>query len=256
MDAHVLFICAGLFFISILYSSVGHGGASGYLALLSLTAYGEMQSSWLKQHAWALNLIVASVAFYHFHKAGHHTGSRTAPFILTSIPFAFIGGYLIIDGVFYDTLLSIALLLAAYRLIKMHTAPTVQMTSLEIPKKQAYSFGAGIGFFSGIIGVGGGIFLSPIMVLKQWATPKGAAATAAVFIVANSFSGLLGAAASGQLIIDIEVLFIFSTSVLLGGMLGSKYGAQRANQDTVKSLLVIVLIFASTKRVIGVLSQL
>lgn len=256
MDAQVLLIGVGLFFISILYSSVGHGGASGYLALLSLTTYGEMHSSWLKQHAWMLNLIVASVAFYHFHRAGHYINSKTIPFILTSIPFAFLGGYLIVDGVIYDTLLSLALLLAAYKLITTSTPLVSDISTRIIPNQQAYSYGAGIGFFSGIIGVGGGIFLSPIMVLKRWATPKGAAATATVFIVANSFSGLLGAAASQQLVIERDILVVFSISVLLGGLIGSKYGAQKANQTTVKSLLVLVLLIASTKRVIEVLCQI
>ena len=113
-------ICCGLFFISILYSSVGHGGASGYLALLSLTAYGEMQSAWLKQHVWVLNLIVAGLAFLHYSQAGHHSHSKSLPFITASIPFAFLGGYLKVDGAIYDTLLSITLLYAAFRLFSVN----------------------------------------------------------------------------------------------------------------------------------------
>ena len=148
-------ICCGLFLISILYSSVGHGGASGYIALLSLTTYGEMQSAWLKQHVWVLNLVVAGLAFIHYSKAGHHSSSKSLPFLLASIPFAFIGGYLKVDGAIYDTLLSITLLYAALRLLslKKQLEPS-QITDPDKP--QAYAFGAGIGLFSGIIGVGGG----------------------------------------------------------------------------------------------------
>ena len=108
-----------LFLIAMLYSSVGHGGASGYLAILSLTIYAEYDSGWLKQHAWALNLVVAAIAFYHYKKAGFFNLKLTFPFILASIPFAIIGGYMKVDGVFYDTLLSITLVWAAYKLLQV-----------------------------------------------------------------------------------------------------------------------------------------
>ena len=241
-------ICSGLFLISILYSSVGHGGASGYIALLSLTTYGEMQSAWLKQHVWILNLVVAGLAFFHYSKAGHHLFSKSLPFLLASIPFAFIGGYLKVDGAIYDTLLSITLVYAAFRLLSVkNELETIQITDPEKP--QAYAFGAGIGFFSGIIGVGGGIFLSPILLLKQWATPKAAAATAALFIWVNSASGLLGAAASNQLVLETQTLLPFIIAVLLGGLIGSRYGSIHAKQSTVRNLLVAVLLLASVKRI-------
>ncbi|MEZ8001801.1 MAG: sulfite exporter TauE/SafE family protein [Candidatus Poseidoniaceae archaeon] len=241
-------ICSGLFLISILYSSVGHGGASGYLALLSLTAYGEMQSAWLKQHVWVLNLVVAGLAFIHYSRAGHHSRSKSLPFLLASIPFAFLGGYLQVDGAIYDTLLSITLLYAAFRLFSVKKE--LDVTQITDPEKtQAYAFGAGIGFFSGIIGVGGGIFLSPVLLLKQWATPKAAAATAALFIWVNSASGLLGAAASNQLVLETQTLLPFIIAVLLGGLIGSRYGSNHAKQSTVRNLLVAVLLLASVKRI-------
>ena len=248
MDAEVLFLCAGLFFISILYSSVGHGGASGYLALLSLTTYSEMQSAWLKQHVWVLNLIVAGLAFFHYSKAGHHILSKSLPFIAASIPFAFIGGFLRVDGAIYDTLLSVTLIYAAIRLlaIKEHESLEVE---LDPSKNQAYFFGAGIGFFSGIIGVGGGIFLSPLLLLKKWATPKSAAVTAALFIWVNSAAGLLGATASNQLVLEPQTLLPFIAAVLFGGFFGSRYGSQYAKQATVRNLLVAVLLLASVKRI-------
>ena len=149
--------------ISALYASVGHGGASGYLALLSLTSYGTMSHIWLKQHVWVMNMVVASIAFYHYNKAGYHKIGLTAPFILTSIPMAFIGGILEIKPDIYDILLSITLIWAAYKILN-HSDSNAMI--LNTPSRfEAYIWGGGIGFFSGIIGVGGGIFLSPILLL-------------------------------------------------------------------------------------------
>jgi len=244
-------ICFALFLVSILYSSVGHGGASGYLAVLSLTSYGQLSSPWLKQHAWVLNLAVAGLAFYHYSKANHHIFSKTLPFIVASIPFAFLGGFLKIDGAIYDTLLSITLVYAAVRILSNTDVEFVEVTNPQ--RKEAYTYGAGIGFVSGIIGVGGGIFLSPILLLKRWATPKSAAATAAMFIWVNSAAGLFGAAASNQLIIEPSTLLPFLFSVLIGGLIGSRYGALYANQKTVQYLLVCVLLLASGKRIFEVL---
>ena len=116
MAAETLFLCLALFVIAALYASVGHGGASGYLALLSLSTFASMNSSWLKQHAWVLNLVVASLAFYHYQKAGFHRPKLSLMFIAASLPAALYGGTLKVDGVVYDTLLSAALLFAAYRL--------------------------------------------------------------------------------------------------------------------------------------------
>lgn len=243
----LLAICLALFLVSLLYSSVGHGGASGYLAVLSLTSYGQMSSPWLKQHAWVLNLVVAGLAFYHYSKANHHVFSKTLPFIITSIPFAFFGGYLQVDGTIYDIILSVTLFYAAIRLMSKPNPSSHEITN---PKPaEAYSFGAGIGFLSGIIGVGGGIFLSPILLLKRWATPKAAAATAALFIWVNSAAGLLGATASNQLILEFSTLIPFLIAVLLGGFIGSQYGAKRAHQKTIQTLLVFVLLLASCKRI-------
>ena len=237
-----------LFLIAMLYSSVGHGGASGYLAILSLTIYAEYDSGWLKQHAWALNLVVAAIAFYHYKKAGFFNLKLTFPFILASIPFAIIGGYMEVDGVFYDTLLSITLVWAAYKLLQVkeiYSTIEFQVPSL----RYAAPIGGGIGLMSGIIGVGGGIFLSPILLLKKWADPKTAAATAALFIWVNSMAGLVGAGISGQLVIQMDILFPFVIAVLLGGYIGAKYGSENAHQALIRKLLIVVLIIASLKRI-------
>jgi len=246
MEWVLVAICLALMTVAALYSSVGHGGASGYLAVLSLTTYGSMESAWLKQHAWCLNLVVAAIAFYHFHRAGHHVPKLTVPFIVASIPMAMVGGYLAVDGAVYDLLLSICLLAAAWRLF------TTNVSDVEVNSEPSWGIaapvGGTIGFASGIIGVGGGIFLSPVLLLKKWATPKGAAATSALFIWVNSLAGLGGATLSGQLTLEWGVLFPFVAAVLVGGFIGSRYGAEVAPQQMVRKLLVMVLIVATTKR--------
>tara|TARA_B100000945_G_scaffold55202_1_gene40539 strand:- start:12165 stop:12920 length:756 start_codon:yes stop_codon:yes gene_type:complete len=246
MEMEFFSICLGLFLISILYSSVGHGGASGYLAVLSLSVYGGMGNSWLKQYAWCLNLFVAAIAFYHYYKAGYFNKKLSLPFIIGSVPFAIIGGFLRIDGIIYDSLLSITLIWAAYKLYQ--TKKDEGEIKNKIPNlKVSIPTGAGIGFASGIIGVGGGIFLSPIILLKKWADPKTVAATSALFIWINSLGGLFGAGISNQLNIDLDILLPFILVVLMGGYLGSKFGS-KSNNSIIKSLLIIVLLIAALKR--------
>lgn len=236
--------------VAILYSSVGHGGASGYLAVLSLSSFAGNDSAWLKQHAWTLNLVVASIAFYHYWRSGHHIPKLTFPFIVASIPFALVGGYLSISGGIYDLLLSIALIWAAYRLLIVNNMEE-KRENIDVDMKVALPVGGSIGFFSGVIGVGGGIFLSPILLLKGWATPKSAAATAALFIWVNSAAGLTGAALSGQIILEFEVLIWFVGVVVVGGFIGSHYGAFFASQTKIRKILIVVLFFAAAKRIIG-----
>ena len=248
MDLVLGVIVVALFFVAALYASVGHGGASGYLAVLSLTSYGAMEAAWLKQHAWCLNLVVAAIAFWHFQRAGHHVPKLTIPFIVASIPFAMLGGYLLVDGAIYDLLLSVCLVAAAWRLFSIRTS---ENQGLSVPEwKIAAPVGGSIGFVSGIIGVGGGVFLSPVLLLKQWATPKGAAATSALFIWVNSLAGLGGATISNQLVLDFEVLLPFVGAVLVGGFVGSRYGAEVAPQNVVRKTLVVVLLLAAARRIL------
>lgn len=243
-------LLVGLFLVAILYSSVGHGGASGYLAVMSLTSYGLMEAGWLKQHAWFLNLLVASLAFYHYRKEGFHDFKLTLPFIIASIPMAFVGGYLRVDGMVYDILLSLTLIWAAWRLFNYVSIDDNEKTKIPSLAEGA-PWGAGIGLASGVIGVGGGIFLSPVVLLKGWATPKRVAATSALFIWVNSMAGLAGATASGQLMLEVDTLAAFAVAVLVGGYIGSSYGAKIAPQSAIRKLLVAVLLIAAAKRVVS-----
>ena len=233
-----------------LYASVGHGGASGYLAILSLSTYGVMEAAWLKQHAWCLNLVVAAIAFWHFHRAGHHVSRLTIPFIVASVPLAMFAGFLRVDGVVYDLLLSVCLLLAAWRLFVVGSE--VRSVGGAPNWNVAMPTGGAIGFASGVVGIGGGVLLSPILMLKGWATPKGAAATAAIFVWVNSLAALGGVVLSNQMVLEFETLLPFICAVLIGGFIGSRYGADVAPQNLIRKLLIGVLIIASVKRIIDV----
>ena len=242
-------IALALLVVAALYSSVGHGGASGYLAILSLTSFATMEELWLKQHAWSLNLIVAAIAFYHYQRSGHHIPRMTALFVIASIPMAFVGGYLLVEGALYDTLLSITLVWAALRLFKADSE--FDETSIErLPTSQAVPAGAGIGLVSGIVGVGGGIFLSPLLLLKRWATPKAAAATAALFIWVNSAAALTGSYLSGEWLVETDTLAPFGSAVLIGGFIGSRLGADLIPQRAVRIVLVVVLLLAAARRIL------
>ena len=245
-----LLLLASICLVAILYSSVGHGGASGYLAVLSLSIYATQDPIWLKQHVWSLNLIVASIAFFTYKSSGYFSWKLTIPFIVASIPAAMIGGYLKIDNGIYDTLLSITLIFASWRLLTTKNsdvdgvfvkAPTVQIS---------IAVGTIIGLLSGIIGVGGGIFLSPIILLFGWSDAKTAAGVAAVFIWVNSASGLIGSSLSGELLLEFDFLLPLCAAVVIGGMIGSKIGADFSSQKTVRIILSSVLVIAAIKRIL------
>lgn len=245
-------ILLGLMLMAVLYSSIGHGGASGYLVVLSLTSFGMMEPVWLKQNVWCLNLVVSSIAFYHYRSSGYHDWGLTMPFVLSSVPMVLIGSYMRVDGVLYDVLLSFVLLLAAWRLYS--TVEHGQTDECEVPgfRFDVMGIGGGIGLASGVIGLGGGIFLSPLLILKRWGSPKATAATASVFVWLNSATGLIGSSVSEGFGVEFSDLAPFAVAVLIGGFVGSRYGAEFAPQNRVRAFLIVVLIIASTRRVLGV----
>ena len=250
LSSEMWLILAGLFIVAALYSSVGHGGGSGYLAILSLTSYGSAESAWLKQYAWSLNLIVAGLAFWHYHKAGHHKWNLTMPFIVASVPLAALGGYMSVGGDIYDLLLSVALVVAAWRLFVGKWEST-EITQPE--RSKAVAVGGGIGLVSGVVGIGGGIFLSPVIMLSNWATAKQTAATAALFVWMTSLAGLVGVGMSGQIDLDLGLLGPLGGAVMLGGLLGSRYGSEVSSQNGIRGLLVLVLCAAAARRLFGVM---
>ena len=247
-----ILLLVSLSIIAALYASVGHGGASGYLAILSLTAYAANDPAWLKQHAWSLNLVVAGIAYLSFRKSGFVDYKLAIPFVITSIPAALLGGYLRVDDGIYDTLLSITLVFAAWKLYNSKKVAGDEINSGPPSIYVSLLIGGIIGFLSGIIGVGGGIFLSPLLILKGWGTAKTVAATSAVFIWANSFAGLLGVIVGGRFDLDISILGPFILCVILGGFVGAKFGAGNSSQNTIRRLLALVLFLAALRRTLGI----
>jgi len=165
----VITICALFFIIALLYSSVGHGGASGYLAVLSFFSFVPMQMS---TTALILNLLVAGTSFISFYRAGHFSAKLTYPFLITSVLAAFLGGMIIVSPRAYSLLLAVVLLFAAFRLI-IEIRPAPEISVSKFPSLLvALPVGAGIGLISGIVGVGGGIFLSPLILFMKWAVPQ------------------------------------------------------------------------------------
>ena len=241
-------ISIALLAVASMYSSVGHGGASGYLAILSLTSFALMEDDWLKQHAWSLNLIVASLAFYQFRKAGHHLPSLSVPFILGGFPMAFIGGFVEVNGGVYDSLLSAILIMAGLRLL--FTVETNGPGRVGWGFSRCVAVGALIGLVSGLVGIGGGVLLSPLLIILHVGSAKEVAATSAFFIWVNSASGLIGSTVAEGLLLDLGTLLPFSTAVLIGGFLGSRYGSSMASEWGVRMMLSAVLLIAASKRIL------
>lgn len=242
MELHWLLILS-IFLVAFLYASVGHGGASGYLAVLSLWAIPAQQ---MAASALILNLLVSGIALFSFAKAGYFSWRLTWPFALASIPAAWLGGWLQVAPQAYDWLLSLVLFVAAWRL--WMELPSVSVIG-HPPLAIALPTGAGMGLVSGIVGVGGGIFLSPLIMLKRWADPKRAAATSAFFILANSGAGLLGRAVKGPLAIGPLPWLILAA--LLGGTIGSSLGANHFSGMYLRRILAFVLVIAALKAVIA-----
>ena len=236
-----LLVSALLFAVAVLYSSVGHGGASGYLAVLSFFAVAPAQMSGT---ALMLNVLVAGMAAIAFGRAHHLIGRLLWPFVFVSVPAAFLGGYLKVTDRLYFVLLAVGLLATALRLGLMPPRNSHEPTR-TLPLAAAFPLGGAIGFFSGMIGIGGGVLLSPILILARWATAKQAAAVAAIFIVANSLAGIAGRAVRGTL--DVMPVLVPLLAAFAGGLLGSHLGANKFSGNVLRRLLAVVLLLAAVK---------
>lgn len=226
--------------IAFLYASVGHGGASGYLALMALFS---VAPEVMKPTALVLNLFVAGIAFYHYFKAGHFNIRLFVPFAITSIPLAFIGGTIEVDASLYKTILGVLLIFAILKMLNVFGKENAE--TKEVKTWQGLVVGGIIGFFSGLIGIGGGIILTPVILLMHWGKMKEAAAVSALFIWVNSASGLIGQLTSG-VAIGIETL-VLVTIAFTGGFFGSYFGSRKLNNDLLRYILAFVLIIASVK---------
>lgn len=238
----LIFVSLGIFIVAVLYSSVGHAGGSGYIAVMSFFAFSP---DFIKPAALVLNILVASLAFWQFRKAGHFSWSLFWPFAFLSIPFAFIGGYINLPVRVFSLLVGIVLVASGLRFlvdVKARRKPSIPSRSAAIGS------GAGIGLLAGLTGTGGGIFLTPLVLLMRWATVKQVAAITTLFIFMNSASALAGNIASTQSLPFFVLPFM--AAAVGGGALGSHLGSFRLPDRTVKRLLSIVLLIAGTKLIV------
>ena len=235
-------IVLSFFTIAILYASVGFGGGSSYIAILAITSlsYTEIRAT-----ALICNIVVVFNSFILFYKNGFYNFKKTLPLVFTSIPLAFIGGYVRIEEKIFFILLGTALLIAGgLMLIKNKT---IDREEINKNRTNNLFYGGFIGFISGMVGIGGGVFLAPLLHLTKWDTSKRIAATTTLFILVNSISGLGGQITNPEFHINPTLTFILATSAILGGQIGSRIGIHIIKQNTLKKGTAVLIIFIATK---------
>jgi uncharacterized membrane protein YfcA len=227
--------------IAILYSTVGHGGASGYLAVMALFGVAPLV---MRPTALTLNIVVASLAVFYFARGGWFSWRLFLPFAVTSIPAAAVGGAMTLADPVYRWLVGGALVVAAYQLAR--TAGSAAEPGVKAPLTGvALLIGAGLGFLAGLTGVGGGIFLSPLLLAAGWAGAKETATASAAFILVNSIAALAAhAVVVGGPPVSVWLLVAVAG---VGGTIGSRLGSGRFGGSTIRRLLAVVLLMAGMK---------
>ena len=244
MELEVIISLTVLIFVAaLLYSSVGHAGGSGYLAAMALFGLAPLE---MKPAALALNILVATISTTKYVRAGCFSWKIFWPFALASVPFAYIGGYINLPGIYYKPIVGAVLIYSAWRFIEeANTSDYV----IKKPKSiGVVASGAGLGFMSGLTGIGGGIFLSPLLIFLRWAEVKQVSGVAAAFILVNSIAGLLGflSTKTPQLPSAIP---IWAIAAAIGGFIGAEYGSNRFGNPTIKKLLAVVLLVSGVKMI-------
>ncbi|MBL4643577.1 MAG: sulfite exporter TauE/SafE family protein [Flavobacteriaceae bacterium] len=232
------------FMISVLYSSVGFGGGSSYLAVLAFTGIAYIQ---IRSTSLLCNIVVVTGNVFLFYKLGLYNWKKIAPLVLFSVPFAFIGGYLKINQSFFFILLGCILLFASVTMwiSKKNISTEKNTQNLSIGKNAGY--GSVIGFISGMVGIGGGIFLAPLLHLTKWDVPKKIAATASLFILVNSISGLVGQYFNPEFSINWEITSVLLATVFIGGQIGSRLSTKFFTAIQLKKATAILIAFVSIK---------
>lgn len=242
-DQYVWLLCA-LFLAAVLYSSVGHGGASGYLAAMALFGLAPQT---MKPAALIMNVFVASVVLWRLYRAGYFNGRLFFPFAAASVPMAYLGGTQTLDAPVYHVIVGAALWIAAFRLfVETQDRPAVATPRL----RASLPVGAILGYVAGLTGVGGGIFLSPVLLFLRWTDMRTNAATAAAFILVNSIAGLLGHASVS--VHWPDELPAFVAVAFFGGLVGAELATRRLAPVKLRKLLGVVLIIAGAKMFITV----
>jgi len=244
MTDTTLIVLALLFLIvGALYSTVGHAGASGYLAVMALCGVDALL---MRPTALAINILVASIAFVQFARAGHFSWRLFWPFAVVSIPAAFFGAIIVLPVRSLQIAIGVVLVATAVRMAWFALRPLAKRSATQVPALPvAIGCGGAIGFVAGLTGTGGGIFLSPIMLILGWADTKRTAAACALFILVNSLGALSGLASGGWR--PEWWLVILAASACVGGVIGATYGSRRATARSLNLALAMVLLVAGGK---------
>ncbi|MSR56910.1 MAG: sulfite exporter TauE/SafE family protein [Planctomycetaceae bacterium] len=233
-----------LFFAAaILYSAVGHGGASAYLALMGVF---QLAPVVMRPSALVMNIFVASIGAVRFYRAGSFSWRVFLPFAAGSVPLAFLGGAKKLDDALYLQLVAASLLAGAYPLLTATRAKIIEQ-SRPIPMALAVVCGAAIGYLSGLTGVGGGIFLTPLLIFSRWAETKRSAGVSAGFVLVNSIAGLAG---NPQSLVEVpQALSLWVVAAIAGGLIGSQLGSRTISNVTLRRLLGVTLLIAAASLV-------
>lgn len=241
MESDLLILIPIFFFIAMIYSSAGFGGGSSYLAILSLFSF---QFTTIRILALLCNIAVVSGSVWIFYKKGFLKTNRILPLVLCSVPFSFFGGQVKMSQDIFFIILGSTLLVVS--LLMMISKPK---KTLHLPRLSNAVIGGGIGFLSGVVGIGGGIFLSPLLYLSRWAKAKVIAATTATFILANSISGLMGQVISVGFQVDFLLALLLILAVIAGGQIGARFTAGKVNPLIIQRV-TSVLIFVVAARIL------
>lgn len=242
MDTAIIIIPILLLIVGFLYASVGHGGASGYIAILSLFS---IAASTYKPVVLIINIIVAGIGFISFYRVGYFKWKLCWPFLITSLPFAYLGSKLVLQDKVHNLLLGLAFIFPILRLSGILPGNNKQVIK-EIPLSAALFFGAVLGFAAGMLNIGGGIFLSPVLILFSWATAKESAAVSSLFIVLNSIMGLIASGLPNMATFN-TAMYTWIFAAIIGGATGAYFGSTKFKQNTVRYMLAAVLTIASVK---------
>lgn len=241
MTPEAILLAALFLAAAILYASVGHAGASAYLAAMALVGVAPAD---MRPTALVLNLFVASIVIVRFSRAGHLPWRSLAPLAVGSVPMAFVGGSIVLPGLAYRLLVAIVLVAASWRLATA-AAPRDDAPRPGVPAVPGLLAGAGIGLLAGLTGTGGGIFLTPLLVLSSWTGTRDAAGLSGAFILLNSIAALAAVAAGGLALPPAIPLWI--AAVVGGGLIGSWLGARRFSILGLRRALALVLLLAGAK---------
>jgi len=247
LSEYIIIFCILLPIVAFLYAAVGHGGASGYLALMGIFSFPQDD---MKSTALILNIFVSAVALFHFTRQGFFNRQLFLMLAVLSIPLAFLGGKIKLENDSYKIILGAFLIFATIKLIGIFDNKNKQDVELKKPNLYiALILGASIGFLSGLIGIGGGIILTPLLLFLNWSTMKDAAGISAAFILVNSTAGLFGIATQG---IELNAeIYLYIILAVTGGILGGYFGSTKFKTPILRYLLAAVLIIACIKLIVS-----